>query len=119
MNGLTGKVWGTTEAVIATPFCEAHRLTIKPEHQCSMHRHERKWNAFLVVSGRLFIDVAKTDYPLVDVTELGPGDMMSVPPGEKHRFRTGSEPCVAVEFYYPDVLGADIVRDDHGGPTTA
>lgn len=115
----TGKVWGTTETVIATPLFEMHRLSIKPMHRCSLHMHRRKWNAFLVTKGRLFIDVVKTDYPLIDTTELGPGDVMAAPPGEHHRFRTGPEGCEGFEMYYPEALSEDIDRKDHGGPVEA
>lgn len=113
---VSGKVWGVTELLLQSPHVEVHRLTIKPKHRCSLHVHRTKWNAFLVLSGRLFIDVVKQDYPLTDVTELGPGDLMTVKPGEHHQFRTGAEPCKAIEFYYPDQLSEDIERKDHGGP---
>lgn len=113
---ITGKVWGTTEVVLATPLFELHKLTVKPNMQCSLHVHRRKWNAFVVVSGRLFIDVVKNDYALTDVTELGPQQVTTVRPGEHHRFRTGAEPCEAFEMYYVDALSEDIDRKDHGGP---
>jgi mannose-6-phosphate isomerase-like protein (cupin superfamily) len=113
---ITGKVWGTTEAVLETPLIEIHRLAIKPNHQCSLHVHRRKWNAFMVTAGELFIDVAKNDYDLVDTTMLGPGDVTTVRPGEHHRFRTGEVPCEAFEIYYPDTLGDDIDRKGCGGP---
>lgn len=112
-----GKVWGETEGVILAPLFEAHRLIIKPNHECSLHVHRRKWNAFLVVKGRLFIDVVKNNYPLTDTTELRPGEMTTVRPGEHHKFRTGRDGCEAFEFYYADALGEDIERKGHGGPT--
>lgn len=116
---ILGKVWGSTEKLEATPLFEAHRLVIKPNHECSLHVHRRKFNAFLVIKGKLFIDVVKNDYPLTDTTELKAGQMTTVKPGEHHRFRTGRESCECVEFYYPDILGEDIERKGHGGKTTA
>jgi mannose-6-phosphate isomerase-like protein (cupin superfamily) len=115
MVALTGKVWGSTSPLIVTPLFEAHRLSIRPGMRCSVHAHQRKWNAFVVLSGRLFIDVVKNDYPLTDTTELAQGDMTTVRPGEFHSFRTGDEACEAIEFYYPEALSEDIVRRDHGG----
>jgi mannose-6-phosphate isomerase-like protein (cupin superfamily) len=79
-----------------------------------MHRHATKCNAFVVVSGTLFIDVEK-EYGLTDTTTLGPGDVCTVQAGEWHRFRTGSDPCFAVEAYYPQSLSEDIERRDCGG----
>lgn len=112
---IAGKIWGTTECVLATPTIEVHRLWIEPRHRCSLHRHNRKWNAFYIIAGRLFIDVERFDYSLADTTELGPGMAATVPPGEYHRFRTGGEPCEALEIYYLDALSDDIERRDRGG----
>jgi mannose-6-phosphate isomerase-like protein (cupin superfamily) len=100
---------------LSTPFAEVHRLTILPNVQCSMHMHQHKWNSFHVISGRLIIEVEKSDYPLTDKTELGPGESTTVKPGEYHRFRTGDEPCEAIECYYPAALSEDIKRRDCGG----
>jgi mannose-6-phosphate isomerase-like protein (cupin superfamily) len=113
---ITGKVWGTTEDMISDPLFECHRLVIKPMFRCSLHVHRTKWNAFIVTKGRLFIEVVKNDYPLVDVTELGPGQVMKVRPGEHHSFRTDEEGCEGFEVYWPNHLSEDIDRKDHGGP---
>lgn len=112
---IIGKIWGTTECILETPLFEMHKLVIKPQHRCSLHVHRRKWNAFLVTSGKLYIDVVQNDYPLTDSTELLPGDVTSVAPGKFHMFRTGAEPCEAWELYYADALSEDIERRDHGG----
>lgn len=112
---ITGKAWGTTECVIASAVFEKHKLEIKPRHRCSLHRHRTKWNSFTVISGRLFIDVVKEN-KIVDVTELTAGESTTVAPGLFHRFRTGDEPCIATEEYYPDTLSEDIERMDQGGP---
>jgi mannose-6-phosphate isomerase-like protein (cupin superfamily) len=119
---IKGKIWGTTEPVIVTPMFEAHRLRIKPNFQCSIHRHERKANAFLVVQGVLHIDVGTRGVmapELLDTTTLYDWmeAMTTVPAGLWHRFRTGNVAAVAYEFYFPEVLGADdIARYLEGGP---
>jgi len=110
----TGKVWGSTELLIATPLIEVHLLTIRPNARCSLHCHRSKWNAFFVQSGLLKIEVHKNDYALVDVTELGPSEFTTVAPGEFHRFLTGDDPVTAIEIYYPAALAEDIVRKDVG-----
>jgi mannose-6-phosphate isomerase-like protein (cupin superfamily) len=76
--------------------------------------HRWKWNFFLVVSGELFIDVEKNDYQLIDETRLGPGDAVTVKPGEYHQFRTGKKPCLAYEIYYCEPLSQDIIRRNVG-----
>lgn len=113
---ITGKAWGTTKPLLANPFIAIHWLEILPRKRCSLHGHEFKHNAFMVVSGTLTIEVHKKDYALVDKTVLGPGDMTTVRPGEDHRFVTGDERVLAIEIYYPQWLeGDDIVRRDVGG----
>lgn len=109
-----GKVWGVTELLLRSPMIEVHRITVEPNRRCSKHHHERKHNAFYVESGALFIQVWKS-YGLVDETELRAGQIMTVGPGEKHRFVTKDLPAKALEIYYCEPLGLDIVRDDCGG----
>ena len=111
---ITGKVWGKTKTLLATPFVEMHRVSIAPHSRCSMHLHEHKHNAFLVISGSLTIEVEKNDYELTDKTELGPGDFTVVKPGEFHQFISGSDPVDAIEVYYPEPLSEDIERRDCG-----
>lgn len=111
---ILGKIWGSTESVLNTPILEMHLLKIKPNAMCSLHCHRFKHNGFAVISGRLFIETHKNDYALIDVTDIGPGEVTSVKPGEYHRFRTGDEPTVALEWYFPEALSEDIVRKDCG-----
>lgn len=114
---IAGKVWGTTEVVLANPTVEVHRLVIEPWHRCSLHVHDRKSNAFIVTKGKLYIDVVKNDYELTDTTVLLPGMPAAVAkPGEHHRFRTGEEGCEGFELYYLEPLADDIRRKGCGGP---
>jgi quercetin dioxygenase-like cupin family protein len=110
----TGKIWGTTEIVLATPLIEIHRLTIKPYARCSRHRHERKCNAFIVTHGRLCIEVHKKAYRLIDRTWLEAGEITTVAPGEKHQFVTAEDGAEGFEIYYLAPLSEDIIRDNVG-----
>ena len=112
---IQGKIWGTTEPLLVTPLIEIHRIRAKPNSHCSWHAHHFKWNCFIVTSGELFIEARKLDYELVDTTRLMAGDSTTVPPREYHRFVSGTEGAVAYEVYYPEPLGPDIEREDHGG----
>ena len=113
--GLQGKVCGQTQELLNTPLIEVHEIEIDPDMQCSMHKHEFKWNMFYVIEGKLAIDVEKNDYDLVDTTVLNEGEWCSVRPNEFHRFRSLDEPVRALEIYYLEPLCADIVRKDVGG----
>ena len=112
---MTAKIWGTTECLLPEPNCEVHRLHIKPWFRCSHHRHHGKANFFYVVSGRLFVDVWRADDQGFDELALGPGEAMTVPAGVAHRFRSGDQPCEALEIYYHEPLAEDIERFDQGG----
>lgn len=111
---LSGKVWGTTTLMLQTPSIEIHRLDILPQAHCSMHKHEHKCNAFVVISGALTIEVEK-EYGLTDSTVLRAGDCTTVRAGYWHRFVTGLTPTVALEIYYQEPLAEDIIRRDCGG----
>lgn len=110
-----GKVWGTTELLLKTPLIEVHRLVVLPNSYCSWHMHRFKHNAFYVTSGRLFIEVKKNDYKLIDTTECGPGEFTTVPPNEYHRFRTKKSGFTGIEIYYLEPLSTDIIRQNVGG----
>lgn len=111
----SGKIWGTTEVLLRTPFLEVHRLVIFPKAHCSLHKHLYKHNSFFVAKGRLMIEVHKSDYNLVDITDLGPGEFTTVKPNDLHSFMTGPEGCTAIEMYYPEPLSEDIIRQNVGG----
>ena len=104
------KDWGTTEILFKTPFLEVHRIVVEPRMSCSMHKHEKKWNAFLILSGKL--DIEHESGELVGSIAMSPRGtgFHAVPPGDFHRFVTGAEQAVAYELYFPDVLSEDIVR---------
>lgn len=110
-----GKIWGQTETLLKTPMIEVHRIRINPGSFCSMHKHEFKWNMFYVIEGRLFIEVRKNNYDLTDVTELNSGQYTSVKPNEYHRFVTKDQFVEALEIYYLNYIGEDIIRETIGG----
>lgn len=111
---ITGKVWGSTTALIQTPLVELHRIITRAGYKCSEHKHEHKWNGFYVISGTMEIHVRKNDYDLTDITVLRAGDFTTVRPGEYHWFSSITD-CTALELYYPETLSEDIVRKSVGG----
>ena len=111
---ISGKIWGTTQEIFKNNSFEVHRITIKKDGFCSKHKHQAKFNAFLVESGKLEIQVWKNDYVLVDKTILEGQQQTVVKPGESHRFRA-LEDTIAYEYYWVELRGDDIIRDDVGG----
>jgi mannose-6-phosphate isomerase-like protein (cupin superfamily) len=124
---IKGKLWGTSEDLVATPMCEIHRVVINAGGHCSWHHHERKWNAFTVIEGTLVVEVDARPRTAKGApnrrfnrqiirTVLRPGDVLSIAPGDIHRFINGSGRIVkALEVYYPEGLSEDIVRRTVGG----
>lgn len=109
------KPWGTTECLLQTPLVEVHRIKVNEYSYCSWHKHEHKWNAFYVIDGvlRIEFDNSYNNYNLAN------GGFIAVKPGEYHRFVSSWGPVTALEIYYPDILGEDIIRRDVGGCLTA
>lgn len=113
---LAPKIWGTTEDLLDTPLCSVHRLAIYAGGYCSWHHHAAKANVFTVAKGLLTIEVWDDGLDSALAVELKPGDVYSVRAGVKHRFVNYSRSeCLALEFYYPEALSEDIVREDIGG----
>lgn len=110
---IAGKCWGQTEPLIETPFCELHRIEVKPGGTCSKHMHRYKYNWFYVDYGQMEVKVWKNDYDLVDVTKLERGQSTIVKPGEYHQFYCVGN-CVAYELYWSLFDPTDIVRETCG-----
>lgn len=106
------KIWGQTTPLIVTPMFELHRLDINPNHRCSFHMHRFKHNAFVVLTGVLYLDVGFGSG--MPPRRLRAGETATIPPGIPHNFRTGPIPCTALEMYYPEALSEDIQRFDVG-----
>ena len=109
-----GKVWGMTQCLFNTNNVEIHRIETKPNSYCSKHKHEAKYNAFYVESGKIVVKVWKNDYNLIDKTILKAGEMTTVKPGEFHMFYS-EEDSVVYEIYWAESSPNDIVREGCGG----
>lgn len=108
-----GKVWGTTESLLSLAHLEIHRIHIEPGGYCSWHRHDHKWNAFIVTNGCLTVE---TEDGVAAGLEMNRDDITTVAPGVKHRFINKTLGGVdAFEVYYPRELSEDIIRETIGG----
>lgn len=110
-----GKIWGSTECLLQTPFIEVHRILINPNSNCSLHIHQYKNNMFYVISGTLLIETHKNDYNLIDTTILNEGDYTVTKPNEYHMFKTSNKTVEALEIYYLNPIDPnDIIRQTVG-----
>lgn len=112
-----GKVWGETSDIFNKNNVEIHVIHIKKGGYCSKHLHKYKFNRFVMLSGKLKISVwkeYKDGSTLEDVTIINQGEQCTVSPNEYHRFEA-LEDCTALEIYWCELSGSDIVRLDTGG----
>lgn len=112
-----GKVWGETSDIFNKNNVEIHVVNIKKGGYCSKHKHLFKFNRFVMLSGKLKVTIWKNynnGCSLEDVTVIKQGEQCTVPPNEYHRFEA-LEDCTALEIYWCELNGADIVRLDIGG----
>lgn len=113
MSIKAGKVWGSTELIMANPFLEFHRIDFNEGYKCSEHKHAYKFNGFYVESGAMIVRVWQDDQGLVDETFLTAGDFAVVAPGKFHQFE-GVESGVAFEIYWAEFQHDDIQRRTSG-----
>ena len=112
-----GKVWGSTELLLANGVLEFHRIEFNAGAHCSQHKHEFKFNGFFVETGEMKILTWQDDKAqagMVDETILKAGDFTVVRPGLFHQF-IGVKSGVAFELYWAQFDHNDIVRRTQGG----
>ncbi len=108
-----GKVWGTTQLLFAHNSVECHLIAAKAGGYSSKHRHDYKWNRFVLLHGKLIVRIFQED-GTVDETILNPGQVTDVPPGVLHQFEAELD-CEALELYWVVLDAADIDRGDSQG----
>lgn len=129
---VTEKVWGSETLIVNRAFC-GKVMTLRKGYRCSLHYHRAKDETFLVLEGRMRVEIGlhgraeyRTD-PIAPglqrcqpsdhstrVVDLGPGEAIDVPPGTLHRF-TGLTDCRFVEFSTHDEA-SDSYRLVKSGP---
>lgn len=108
-----GKFWGKTSCYYVSDTSEVHYIEANKDGYCSRHHHEKKWNRFVVLQGKLKVILYKDGGQ--DETVLTDGLFSDVPPMVDHRF-VALEDTKALEVYWTDCLDpTDIVRIDTGG----
>ena len=89
------KEWGEEQWIVNRDYC-GKRLLLKKGYRCSIHHHPVKDETFYILSGRMKVEVG-TDPGKLAVRELGPGEVLHLPPLTWHRF-TGLEDVEFIEF---------------------
>lgn len=102
------KVWGERWVIYEDSTHTTNLLRLKKGFRCSWHKHQAKWNLFVVIQGR--IGIKTVDGEII----LGPGEEFTVAPSEWHEFRVYEDGMMIEEMYvaYDD---NDIQRETIGG----
>jgi len=101
------KPWGVVREIHRSPAVVVHHASIRSGGRSSKgdwHRHPCGVNDFYVVSGKLEVEVEHQQHL------LGPGMILSVGPGEWHRFHALSDVELIETYTLPVVDPADIER---------
>ncbi len=107
----TFKVWGLRKRILLTDTCEIDLLHIYDNSFCSIHKHQKKINKFVLLSGKVRIE---SEY---GYTTLKPGEEFEVRPPLKHRF-FAVEHSDMIELAYVEtgkIDPNDIDRESQGG----
>jgi len=95
-------------------FVDGHDIVIRMT-ECSWHRHQTKYNLFVVLWGKIGIVTEQLDGRQVE-TILTQGECFTTMPGQKHKFIV-YENGAMIEEMYVEYSEADIQRDNQGGPS--
>jgi len=108
------KVWGERWMIREDSVHTTNILILKKGFRCSWHKHQCKYNLFVVIKGSVEIIVDEGD-PCHYLTVLNEGDDFVVAPNTWHEFRVLEDGIMAEEMYvqYDD---EDIERAKLGGP---
>jgi glycosyltransferase A (GT-A) superfamily protein (DUF2064 family)/mannose-6-phosphate isomerase-like protein (cupin superfamily) len=108
----TIRPWGAEEIWALTPSYAAKVLEISAGHRTSLQHHERKVETLRVLEGRVLVERWEGDRFVQQV--LGPGGVLHVPAGVRHRLAAFDGPARLVEVSTPEL--DDVVRhaDDYG-----
>ena len=104
------KKWGREICLVNNPdygYC-SKIMEVTNGYGSSLHRHLNKTETFVVLSGRLRVE-------LLGVWTLNPGDSLTILPGSWHSFQTPDSQCVFLEIstFHDD---SDVQRLDASGP---
>lgn len=107
----SARPWGRETLWARTRTYAAKLLEIEAGHRTSLQHHEAKEETLMVLTGEV-IAAIEADGRL-DERRLGPGDVLHLPPGTRHRLQAHTR-ATLVEVSTPEL--DDVVRheDDYG-----
>ena len=108
----TRKIWGERWLIRQDSTHANSVLVLNAGYECSWHRHQAKFNKFVVLKGLIGIVVGENGQQ--HVTHLRPGNEFTTKPGQWHKFQA-YENSIVVEEMYVSYDEGDIERETVGG----
>jgi mannose-6-phosphate isomerase-like protein (cupin superfamily) len=122
--GLAAKKWGMEEVFVNNSMYCGKRMTVMPGVACSIHYHTDKVETFVVLDGRLILEIyeevslmAPKRRRLLECRPLLPGRPLTILKHTPHRFWAEHAPVRFLEFSSHDSLD-DSIRITKAGPVT-
>ena len=106
------KPWGRELWIGVTDRYALKIIEFRAGSRSSLQYHERKHEHIYVDQGRLAMEL-ENQQGAIENLELGPGDVIEVRPGRKHRV-TAREDVRLFEVSTPELDDVVRVEDDHG-----
>lgn len=97
---IPGKPWGTELVIAQTEHYLGKILTMKAGHRGGLQYHERKDEAFHLVSGRALVIFDDGSGQRLDGEIMTPGETFRIPPGTVHQV-IATQDCVFFEVSTP------------------
>jgi len=88
---LIPKSWGMESWFVNEDYC-GKRLTFAEDHRCSIHYHKEKNETFLVIVGRIQLELSNS----TRILEVG--DVVDLPKGVSHRMMAVGGNAAMIEF---------------------
>lgn len=109
------KIWGERWLIRKDSTHAVSFLKVIEGTRCSWHRHQTKYNLFVILWGKVLIVTEELGGVEREVT-LGSGECFTTRPGQLHRFQA-LEDSGMIEEMYVSYCEADIDRLVVGGKT--
>lgn len=102
------KIWGERWLIRQDSTHAVSYLKIREGYRCSWHKHQTKYNLFVVLSGHLRLVIEELGEIMnVDLTV---GETFTIKPGQWHEFVGLAGGCECVEEMYVEYDEGDIDR---------
>lgn len=89
------KPWGYEKWIEVNNYYVVKELFMKENNSCSLQYHEKKYESFYIVKGKLRFDVGETKDSLTEII-LNEGDFYTIKPLTIHRMSAITD-CVYIE----------------------